>query len=186
MKVPVTYFEEKGKENTEETLKLANIRAKELKLTHALIPTTTGASAVKALKLLENLNLVIVTHMSGFTEPGKNQLLPEHRNTLEDAKVTILTASHALSGIERGIRNKFDTIGPAIMIANALKMLGQGVKVGVEITIMAADAGLIPMDQSILVFGGTGRGLDAAMVIKPAHTNNIFDLYIQEIICKPR
>jgi hypothetical protein len=65
-------------------------------------------------------------------------------------------------------------------------MLGQGVKVGVEITLMAADAGLIPMDQSIIALGGTGRGVDAAVVIQPAHTNNVFDLNIQEIICKPR
>jgi hypothetical protein len=65
-------------------------------------------------------------------------------------------------------------------------MLGQGVKVGVEITLMAADAGLIPMDQAIIALGGSGRGIDAAMVIQPAHTNNLFDLYIQELICKPR
>ncbi|MFX1576201.1 MAG: hypothetical protein ACFFCF_03405, partial [Promethearchaeota archaeon] len=101
-------------------------------------------------------------------------------------KVPILTASHVLSGVERGIRNKFDIIGPAILIANALKMLGQGVKVGVEITLMAADAGLIPMNQPVLALGGSGRGVDTAMIIQPAHTNKVFDLYIQELICKPR
>jgi hypothetical protein len=132
------------------------------------------------------MNLVVVTHMSGFSQPGQNQLLPEHRKTLKEAKVPILTASHVLSGVERGIRTKFDTIGPAILIANALKMLGQGVKVCVEITLMAADAGLIPMDQPILALGGTGGGVDTAIIIQPAHTNNVFDLYIQELICKPR
>lgn len=186
MKVPVTYFAEKGPVNTEDTLQLACSRARELNITHFVLPTTTGASAVKALSILKDFTLIVVTHMSGFREPGKNQLLPNHRKTLEAADVKILTASHVLSGVERGIRKKFDTIGPAITIANALKMLGQGVKVGVEITLMAADAGLIPMDQTIIAFGGSGRGLDAAMVIQPAHTNNLFDLYIQELICKPR
>jgi len=186
MKVSVTYFEQKGSENTEETLRLAYHRAKELKLTHAIVPTTSGATAIKALKIMKDVNLIVVTHMSGFTQPGEHQLLPEHRKTLEQAKVPILTATHALSGVERGIRKKFDTIGPAIIIANALKMLGQGVKVGVEITLMVADAGLIPMDQPILALGGTGRGVDTAMVIRPAHTNNVFDLYIQELVCKPR
>ncbi len=186
MKVPVTYFEEKGAVNTEETLRLAHTRAKELNITHAVLPTTTGSSAVKALTILKDLTFIVVTHMSGFREPGKNQLLPEHRKTLEEAGVKILTASHVLSGVERGIRQKFDTIGPAILIANALKMLGQGVKVGVEITLMTADAGLLPMDQAIIAFGGSGRGLDTAMVIQPAHTNHLFDLYIQELICKPR
>ena len=186
MKVSVTYFEKKGKENTDETLLLARKRAKELQINYVIVPTTTGATAVKALEVLKDLNLIIVTHMSGFKEAGENELLPEHRKILENANVPIHTASHVLSGVERGIRSKFDTIGPAIIIASALKMLGQGVKVGVEITLMVADAGLIPMNQSIIALGGTGRGVDAAMVIQPAHTNNIFDLNLQEIICKPR
>jgi hypothetical protein len=186
MEVPVTYFERKGSENTDTALRLAYDRAKALKITHVIVPTTTGSTAVKALEIMKDLTLIVVTHMSGFTQPGGNQLLPKHRKTLEQAKVTILTASHALSGVERGIRNKFDTIGPAILIANALKMLGQGVKVAVEITLMAADAGLLPMNEPIVALGGTGHGVDAAMVIQPAHTNNVFDLYIQELICKPR
>jgi hypothetical protein len=185
MKVSITYFEEKGAKNTDQTLRLAYQRAKDLHISHVIIPTTSGATAVKALKIMKNMNLVVVTHMSGFIQPGQNQLLPDHRKTLKEAKVPILTASHVLSGVERGIRNKFDTIGPAILIANALKMLGQGIKVGVEITLMAADAGLIPMDQPILALGGTGRGVDTAILIQPAHTNNVFDLYIQELICKP-
>ena len=186
MKVPVTYFEEKITENTDETLRLAYQRAQQLKITHIVVPTTSGATAVKALEVMKHVNLVVVTHMSGFKEPGKNQFLPEHRKILEETNTPILTASHVLSGVERGIRNKFDTIGPAIVIASALKMLGQGVKVGVEITLMAADAGLIPMDQSIIALGGTGQGVDTAIVVQPAHTNNVFDLYIQELICKPR
>ena len=34
--------------------------------------------------------------------------------------------------------------------------------------------------------GGSGRGADAALVLKPAHQNNFFDMRIREIICKPR
>ncbi|MFX1299856.1 MAG: pyruvate kinase alpha/beta domain-containing protein [Promethearchaeota archaeon] len=186
MEVKVTYFPEKGVENTEATCRLAAERAKKLGITHIVIPTTSGATAVKALKFLKDFNLAVVTHVTGFKEPGENQLLPDHRKTLEKAKVPILTTTHVLSGVERGIRKKFDTIGYAVIIASALRMLGQGVKVGVEITLMAADAGLIPMDQSVIALGGTGSGVDTALVIQPAHANNIFDLYIQEIVCKPR
>ena len=186
MQVNVTYFPEKGVKNTEETLRLTKQRAQALGIKTIVIPTTSGATAVKAREVLTNLDIIVVTHMSGFKQPGENQLLPEHRRTLKDAKVPVLTSSHVLSGIERGIRKKFDTIGPAIMIASALRMFGQGVKVGVEITLMAADAGLLPMDQSIIALGGTGRGVDTSMVVQPAHTNNVFDLYIQELICKPR
>ncbi len=186
MQVTTTYFNNPGAENTEKTLHLVHDRAQSLGINHIIVPTTTGATAVKALEILKGLHLVVVTHMSGFVQPGENELLIQHRKTLEAAKVPVLTSTHVLSGVERGIRKKFDTIGPAITIASALRMFGQGVKVGVEITLMAADAGLIPMNQSIIAIGGTGNGVDAAIVVKPAHTNNVFDLYIQELICKPR
>ncbi|MFX1577520.1 MAG: pyruvate kinase alpha/beta domain-containing protein, partial [Promethearchaeota archaeon] len=110
MKVSITYFEEKGAKNTDQTLRLAYQRARKLGISHVIIPTTSGATAVKALKIMKNVNLVVVTHMSGFTQPGQNQLLSEHRKTLKENKVPILTASHVLSGVERGIRNKFDII----------------------------------------------------------------------------
>lgn len=45
-------------------------------------------------------------------------------------------------------------------------------KVGVEISIMTADAGLIPTDTEIIAVGGTGKGLDSAIVLKPAHMGN--------------
>ena len=51
---------------------------------------------------------------------------------------------------------------------------------------MAADAALIPTDTEIIAVGGSGKGADAAAVIKPAHMNNFFDMEIREIIAMPR
>ena len=62
----------------------------------------------------------------------------------------------------------------------------EGIKVAVEISIMAADAGLIPTDREIIAIGGTGGGADSAVVLRAAHMNNYFDLEIREIIAKPR
>jgi len=51
---------------------------------------------------------------------------------------------------------------------------------------MAADAGLIPVDREVIAIGGTGRGADTALVIKPATASRFFNLEIREIIAKPR
>jgi hypothetical protein len=51
---------------------------------------------------------------------------------------------------------------------------------------MAADAGLIPIDRKIIAIAGTSRGADTALVIKPAHAADFFDLKVEEIIAKPR
>jgi hypothetical protein len=51
---------------------------------------------------------------------------------------------------------------------------------------MAADSGLIRTDEDIIAVAGSGRGADTAVVMKPAHTHDFFDLRIKEILCKPR
>lgn len=67
--------------------------------------------------------------------------------------MTVITATHALSGAERGIVNKYGGVTPAILMADTLKMLGQGMKVGVEISLMAMDNGAVPYGEEILAVG---------------------------------
>jgi len=45
---------------------------------------------------------------------------------------------------------------------------------------------LIPVDQEVISIGGTWRGADTAIVIKPAHSVSFFFLEVREIIAKPR
>jgi hypothetical protein len=50
---------------------------------------------------------------------------------------------------------------------------------------MAADAGLLDMKKEVIAVAGTDEGADTAVVIKPAHLSDMFDLYVKEIIAKP-
>ena len=93
---------------------------------------------------------------------------------------------NAFMGVSAAIRKKFNTVGPADIVANVLRLFGQGMKVVVECTYMAADAGMIPVDRDVIVIAGSGRGADIAVVLKPAHQGDMFDLYVREIIAKPR
>jgi hypothetical protein len=70
-------------------------------------------------------------------------------------------------------------------VAQTLRIFGQGTKVAIEITVMAADAGLISGSSDIIAISGTGKGSDTAYVIKPAYSNNFFDLFVKEVIGKP-
>ncbi|MCW4008465.1 MAG: hypothetical protein NWF09_07265 [Candidatus Bathyarchaeota archaeon] len=77
-------------------------------------------------------------------------------------------------------------MGSLELISNTLRLMGEGTKVCVEITLMAADAGLIPVDEDVVAIAGTGNGVDTALRIKPANTARFFDLKIKEVIAKPR
>lgn len=98
----------------------------------------------------------------------------------------IIYAAHAFSGVNRAIQAKFDTMYPAGIIAQTLRLFGQGMKVVVEISAMAADAGAIPVDRDVIAIAGSGKGADTAVVIKPAYSHSIFESVVREIIAKPR
>jgi hypothetical protein len=57
--------------------------------------------------------------------------------------------------------------------------------VAIELSMMAADAGLIRTDEDVISVGGTGKGSDSALLLRPVNSFNFFDLKVKEIICKP-
>ncbi len=178
------YFEQPGKENTEQTLKLAADRGKELGLKEAVVASSTGKTAYRAIAALDGFRLTVVTYHCGFKEPFRNRMDADVRKELEDRGIRVISASHALSGVERSVAKKHGGVYPVLLIADTLRLFGQGTKVAVEVAVMAADAGALSGDDLIAI-GGSGSGADAALVLKPAHQNNFFDLRIREIICKP-
>ena len=179
------YFDKPGKENTDQTLELAAERARQLQIQEVVVATTTGETAYRAIEVLKGMRLTVVTYHCGFKEPFKNQMPADVRKDIEGRGIPVVTASHALSGVERSVAQKHGGIYPVLLIADILRLFGQGTKVAVEVAIMAADSGALG-GSDIISIGGSGRGADAALVLKPAHQNNLFDMRIREVICKPR
>jgi uncharacterized protein len=186
---PTIYFTKGGEQNTKRTLQLGLNRAKQLGIKTVLVPSTSGKSGVAAVEVFKNKNMqiVVVTHHFGFKEKGKWEMDPKHVEALTKGGACIFAASHALSGVERSFRGKFQGISLVEAIGQTLKhVFGQGIKVAIEISLMCADAGFAPADDDILAFGGTGTGLDTAVILRPAHMNSLFDLKVKEIIAMPR
>jgi len=182
----VTYFNEAGKHNTDALLRIVKEYVEKEGVRNVVVASTTGETGAKASKIFKGCNIVIVTHCFGFREPGKIELKDEYRREILANGAKIFTGVHALSSVERAIRKDFGTIQPLELIANTLRLIGEGTKVCVEITLMAADAGLIPVDKDVIAIAGTGRGADTALRIQPANSGRFFDLKIKEVIAKPR
>lgn len=180
------YFDSAGRHNTDVVLKLAKEHAEAEDINDIVVASTTGETGAKAAQMFKGFNVVVVTHHVGFREPGVHELKEELRQQISRNGAKILTATHALSSAERAVRKRFGTLQPLELIANVLRLMGEGTKVCVEIIVMAADAGLIPIDKDVIAIGGTGRGADTAMIIKPANASKFFNLKIRETIAKPR
>lgn len=180
-----TYWNTAGKAHTAATVKLAVERARELGLKHLVVASATGYSA-EMLLAYPDLERVCVTHQAGFQRPGEMEMPEGVRHRLVEGGIKVLTTTHLMAGLDRALRLKFQGLYPAEIIAQTLRLFGQGVKVAVEVAGMALDAGLIPYGVDVISLGGTGEGVDTALVLRPAHSQDFFATKIKEIICKPR
>lgn len=170
---------------TDDVLRLAVQTAQAREISHLVIASTTGATAHKAVNLIQNsgLKLVVVTHNYGFSEPGAQEFDPNIRREVETIGGKVLTGTMVLRSLGTAIRTRFQYSETELVNAT-LRMFGQGIKVVVEIVAMASDAGLIPPSDVIAV-AGTGRGADTAAILAANSSNHFFDIKIREIIVKP-
>lgn len=184
--VPSVYFEKPGKQNTDRTLQVARRRADELGIRTVLVASTLGDTGVKVAQQFGGYEVVVVTHAAGFRGPNTQELTEENRAAIEAAGARILTCQHALGGVGRAVRNKWGTYQLDEIVAQTLRVFGEGMKVCVEIALMAADAGLVRVGEPCVAIAGTGRGADTAVVLVPANVPQFFDLRVMEVLVKPR
>jgi hypothetical protein len=185
------YFEKPGEANTRDTIRFARERADELGITTILVASTSGATAEMYADALKGsgIRLVAVSHVVGFSKPGEWEFSEATAKKIRAMGVTIVTGTHALSGLERAITRsqKLGGSSRTEAVAETLRRtVAVGLKVAVECTLIAADNGAISIDKEVIAVGGTNSGADTVCVIRPAHTANYFDLQVREIVAMPR
>ena len=185
MELKTVYFEHPGAETTETALSITRERARELGIKKILVASTTGDTAVKAMDAFQGLRVIVVSHVTGMRGPNIQEFTEENRHIVENKGGIILTTAHAFSGLSAAMRTKYNTYVLGMIIADTLRIFGQGIKAACEITLMAADSGLVRTDEDIISVAGTGHGADTAVVLSPVNTRNFFDLKVKEILCKP-
>jgi hypothetical protein len=175
----IVYFESAGKDNTGETLNLAIERARARGIKKLIVASTWGDTARQAAGLLEGtgIRMVVVPHQPGFISGASfpAEVVAELERQGHDVHFGTM-----IFHTERFYRN--DT--PHAM-ADLLRTFCQGMKVCVEIVLMAADGAKVVAGEQVVAVAGTGRGADTAVVATAATTQHLADLHITEIICKP-
>lgn len=182
----VVYFE-KGGNHTETLAEIVKEKVITKKIKYVVMSSNSGESALKFHKVLKGtgINLISVTEHAGAHGNDKIAITKERKKELENKGIKVLICSHALSGVSKSISEKFGGTSHVEIIAHILRRISEGTKVAVEVAVMAADAGLVPTDRDIIAVGGTGKGVDTAVIIRSAHMNNFFNLKIKEILAKP-
>lgn len=185
------YFDAPGRENTRDAARFAVERARELGIKKVVVASTSGWTALAFQEAMAgtDLELIVVTHVVGFSKPGEWEFEKEAATALRAAGAKIVTGTHALSGLERAISRSSRLGGSSRTeaVAEALRRtVAIGLKVAVECVLIAADQGVVGVDEEVVAVGGTATGADTVCVIRPAHTASFFDLQVREIVAMPR
>jgi len=185
----ITYFDKQGEDYTDELILAVKDKldvAKNIK--YILIASTTGESALKLHNAIDNddITIINVSHNVGFSGDNESDISDEMIAKLENVGIKTYQGLHAFSGAARGVTNKYGGFSPLDVVADTLRMFSHGVKVSAEISLMAADAGLVPVGEEIIAIGGRAHGVDTAVILTPVNSKNLFNMKIHEIIAMPR
>jgi hypothetical protein len=186
----ILYLDKPGTRECPACLRAAAERAAELKVRHVVVATSSGRTGLELARALRaagsKATVVGVGYAANFAAKwGKL----EKRFTAPAGKLgaVFITGTHVLGGVNGAVRDKFGScMTPGGLIANTFYVFGQGLKVAVEVALMAADQGAVPTDREILALGGTGEGADTAVVLTPACSQDFFKLRVHEVVCMPR
>lgn len=185
------YFDAPGGANTADTARFAVERAQETGIKTIIVASTSGATAevFSAAVKGTGVELIVVSHVVGFSKPGEWEFDAAVADRLKKDGVKIVTGTHALSGLERAISRSAKLGGSSrteVVAETLRRTIAIGLKVAVECVLIAADQGAIGIDREVIAAGGTISGADTVCVIRPAHTANYFDLQVREIVAMPR
>jgi hypothetical protein len=178
-------FQKAGIENTGETLEIAKKEALKRGIRIVLVASTSGDTGLQAARIFHQsgIQLIVVTHNTGFKEPGVQEFDQKTRDEIVQLGGIAYTGTHVLRGIGAAFRDRYKS-SDELVVADTLRMFGHGIKVCVEMTAMASDAGLIP-PEDIIAIAGTQKGADTAAIIKADSSNSFFDIKVREILAKP-
>jgi hypothetical protein len=184
------YFDVHGEVNTRKTIELAHERATLLGIGKAVVASETGLTALEALKVFKDREVIVVSSAVGTqlqgTAIGDLQIgIPDeeiHKQLLEGgAKVVRGTDPFWNLSAHTQI---VDTGKLGMMF---LKTLSSGLHVCMTAVMEATDAGYLKAGEETVALAGSWVGLDTAIVARAANSVRFFDEFeVLELICKPR
>lgn len=192
----VYYYRFKGEVNTEHLIRVATRRALEVEAPALIVASETGRSALKVANTLKELNanlkLVVITHPPDETwgPRGKIPIGLKHPHNikalrcLQSLGAIIVQGTRPLAPPSRSV--SWEHPLPEVIMDKVLSIFGQGIKIAIEASLMATDAGAVDRGDTVVSLGGTFKGLDAAIVAKTTYSYLFLKEYeVLEVIAKP-
>lgn len=194
VKRQVYYFDKPGKENTPLVIEAVSQWLETGRTKKIIVASTSGETAAKFARSLKGkAELICVSGAPyrrewGMGWPG---LKPEFRKELESLGATITDRTPYV--FHSSILESAEWSGafPERLVKETLYYFGQGMKVAVEVALMAVSSGYVTPFEDVIAVGGSIKGADTAIVLRATYPAHLFDkdpakrLEIREVIAMP-
>ena len=194
VKREVYYFDEPGEENTQLVTEAVSQRLEAGGIEKVIVASTSGETAAKFARSLKGkAELVCVSEAPYRQEWGEEWpcLKKEFRQELEGLGVAIIDRAPYVFHNSILEAARWSGGFPERLMKETLYCFGQGMKVAVEVALMAVSCGYITPFEDVIGVGGSGKGADTAIVLRATYPASLFDkdptkrLEIKEIIAMP-
>jgi hypothetical protein len=195
------YFSKPGPQNSEALIEAVKERITELRIRFVVVASDSGSTALQIAEALSGMavKVVCVTAYAGvrlaWPQWGKwPSITGDIRRKLEGLGVKIVEET---PWIFKGVT--FDAqflkrAAPSWIIHEFVcRTMGYGFKTSLEVALIAAEAGAVPIDEEVVAIAGTGwlgGGADCAIIVRPSVVPKTTDvetgLELREIIAIPR
>jgi len=176
MKRIVHYFNKYGPENTEAVIDAVAERLGDSDLSTVVVASTSGRTALKFAQKIrtERVRIICVSDPpQADSYPG---ITPKRRKLLETMGVLIIDrVPYASTAYSSGAsENIYGALDLRVLFFDAFRIVGgNGLKVAIEVGLMAADGGIVEPGEWLITVGGTEKGADTAIVMKAAFSQNL-------------
>jgi len=187
---PITYFEDASawSDNTTACIDLVKAYLEHDPVEHVVVASSTGRTAARFAEELDLARTRLVGVKMAAAVDARYDVTPDVAACalLETAGVPLVGGVHALTGgVDHALATRFSGETPTQLIAETLYLFSQGMKVAVEVALMAHDHGLLPDGARAIACGGTSYGCDTVLLLRAAGSSALFDLRILKILAKP-
>ena len=194
VKRQVYYFDEPGEGNTQLVIEAVSQRLEVGGVNRVIVASTSGETAAKFARNLEGKAELICVSEAPYRREGGEEwpcLRQEFRQELEKLGVSIIERVPYV--FHNSVLEAAEWSGafPERLVRETLYCFGQGMKVAVEVALMAVSCGYVPPYQDVIAVAGSGSGADTAIVLRATYPACLFDkdpvkrLEIKEIIAMP-
>jgi len=194
VKRQVYYFDEPGEGNTQLVIEAVSQRLEAGGVNKVIVASTSGETAAQFARSLKGkAELICVSEAPYRREWGEEWpcLKQEFRQELERLGVAIIDRAPYVFHNSVSEAARWSETFPERLVKETLYCFGQGMKVAVEVALLAVSCGYVTPYEDVIGVGGSGKGADTAIVLRATYPACLFDkdpskrLEIKEIIALP-